>query len=627
MIINQLNHIQFLRAISVLFVFFYHLKSNIFQNGYLGVDIFFFISGMVITLKLYENYQKKNRINIKEFFIKRIKRIYPVLIFFLTTTLLIIVVFSPLENIIFRFKTFILALLGLANLSYLMAKKDYFDNVFEDPLHHTWSLGVEEQFYLIYPFFLASCFFIFKKKISKIIITLAFLTIIGVYTAYQYSEHKVLIFYLPFFRFWQFLFGALIFFLLLKYKKENSLISLLFFFLIFVVLFSQNYFNEFSKLFFITFLSGFFLFFYNKNNFLNFLFNNKQFIYLGNISYSFYLWHLPVIYFYDLYFLNSLIRIPAVFILTLIVSSLSYKYVEQKFRYYKFNKVFIKRYIPLFGSLILIVLFSFYFFSLKQSHESNLKKNLKSLIFKFNYLEQTRNYSNRVSFFNHRINDNMVYNFCQEDSKNYNLNFLNLKNECLKNNTTKKIFYLEGNSHTVNFVTMFENSKFIENFYYSHVSNIKNNHLEMNKKINELSEQFDEFFYTTGVITHKELDLFQERIKGLNENIKILIIGPIPTFDESIEPLKCFIKKINCFFDTSSNIKNVETVNKRIRLLAESDKIFFYDPYNAICTNEICHVYNKKKDLLTHRDDSHLTIEGSKLLVPHFYNYYKNNLN
>ena len=180
MIANQLNHIQVLRAISVLFVFFYHLKSDVFQNGYLGVDIFFLISGMVITLKLYENYKEKNKINIKEFFIKRIKRIYPVLIFFLTTILLIIVIFSPLENILFKFKTFISALIGLANLSYLIAKKDYFDNVFEDPLHHTWSLGVEEQFYLIYPFFLALCFFIFKKRISKIILTLIFLTIIGV---------------------------------------------------------------------------------------------------------------------------------------------------------------------------------------------------------------------------------------------------------------------------------------------------------------------------------------------------------------------------------------------------------------------------------------------------------------
>jgi len=518
-------------------------------------------------------------------------------------------------------------LLGIANFSYLTVKKDYFDNVFEDPLHHTWSLGVEEQFYLIYPFFLTLCFFLFKKEISKIILTLIFLTIIGVYAAHQFSENSMLIFYLPFFRFWQFLFGTSIFFLLLKYKKKNSLISLLSFFLIFFVIFSQNYFNEFYKLFFVTFFSGIFLLFYNKKNFLSFCFDNKQLIYFGNISYSFYLWHLPFIYFYDLYYVNSLIRVPIVFILTLVVSLLSYKYIEQKFRYYNFNKVVIKKYILLFGLLILTVLFSIYFISFQKSYESNTKKNLKNLFSKFNYLEQKRNYSNRVIFYKHKINGNEVYNFCKKESKNYNFNFLNLKNECLKNDTTKKIFFLEGNSHTANFVTMFENSKFIENFYYSHINNINTNNQELNKKINELSEHFDEFFYTTAIITHKELDIFQERIKGLNENIKFLIIGPIPTFDNGIEPIKCFIKKINCFFDTSSDIQRVKIINKKIIELAESDKIFFYDPYEVICAKEICHVYNKKEDLLTHQDDSHLTVEGSKLHVPHFYNYYKNNLN
>ena len=71
---KKLNHIQVLRAISVLLVFFYHLENGIFQNGYLGVDIFFVISGMVITLKLYETYVKTNKINIKKFFRKKNKK-------------------------------------------------------------------------------------------------------------------------------------------------------------------------------------------------------------------------------------------------------------------------------------------------------------------------------------------------------------------------------------------------------------------------------------------------------------------------------------------------------------------------------------------------------------------------
>ena len=420
----------------------------------------------------------------------------------------------------------------------------------------------------------------------------------------------------------------MIFFLFLKYKKKNSLISLLSFFLIFIVVFSQHFFSEFNKLFLVTFFSGIFLLFYNEKNYLSFFFNNKQFIYFGNISYSFYLWHLPVIYFYDLYYISSFIRIPVILILTFTISSISYKYIEQKFRYYDFNKIYIKRYSSILVSSILIFLFSFYFISQKTSYDGNLKKNIKSLIVKFNYLEQKFNYSNRAIFYKHHIGGNQIYRFCEENSKDYSLNFLNLRNECLKNNTTEKIFFLEGNSHTANFVTMFENSKFIKNFYYSHVADINFDDLVNNKKINKLSEKFDKFFYVTAANNMYELNSLKQKLKYFNNNVNILIIGPIPNFSEDkIKILECFIKQIDCSFDTTSDIKSKEIIISEIEQLAQSDKIFFYNPYKGLCPKKICYTYNMAKDLLTHRDDTHLTIEGSKLLVPHFYNYHKNYLN
>ena len=87
MISNQnsqkiLNHIQSLRGISVLLVFFYHLKLKYFNYGYLGVDIFFVISGFVITLMIYQEIEKTNKFNFYNFYKKRFKRIYPVLFFF-----------------------------------------------------------------------------------------------------------------------------------------------------------------------------------------------------------------------------------------------------------------------------------------------------------------------------------------------------------------------------------------------------------------------------------------------------------------------------------------------------------------------------------------------------------------
>ena len=79
----MLAHIQFLRAISVLSVFFYHINFNLFKSGYLGVDVFFVISGFVISMKIYEDYKKKNKIDFRTFYIQRFKRIFPLLFFFL----------------------------------------------------------------------------------------------------------------------------------------------------------------------------------------------------------------------------------------------------------------------------------------------------------------------------------------------------------------------------------------------------------------------------------------------------------------------------------------------------------------------------------------------------------------
>ena len=92
-----------------------------------------------------------------------------------------------------------------------------------------------------------------------------------------------------------------------------------------------------SLLLFSSILSSMFILFYQNNNDKIFFFENKFLIFLGNISYSFYLWHLPTIYFYDLYFINNFFRIPILFITNFILSTLTFLYIEQKFRYKKFN--------------------------------------------------------------------------------------------------------------------------------------------------------------------------------------------------------------------------------------------------------------------------------------------------
>ena len=156
------NHIQVLRCFSVFIVFFYHLNIPIFFNGYLGVDIFFLISGYVITMMLYKEHLQSQNLNILNFWIKRFKRIYPVLIFVFFTTVLLYFFFGPFYLITGIVKEFFYSVFGLANFYFLFNKVDYFNDLNSSPFLHSWSLSIEEQFYFIYPFIFL---FIFVLKI------------------------------------------------------------------------------------------------------------------------------------------------------------------------------------------------------------------------------------------------------------------------------------------------------------------------------------------------------------------------------------------------------------------------------------------------------------------------------
>ncbi len=140
-----------LRAVAVLMVIGYHLKLPIFKGGVLGVTIFFVISGFLITRLLLQELQKTNKIDLKNFWIKRIKRIWPALILMVSVTVILSAIFNRL---VFTkaCRDFISALLGYNNWYQIFNNISYFDNGgAPSPLLHCWSLAIETQFYLIFP--------------------------------------------------------------------------------------------------------------------------------------------------------------------------------------------------------------------------------------------------------------------------------------------------------------------------------------------------------------------------------------------------------------------------------------------------------------------------------------------
>ena len=113
--------------------------------------------------------------------------------------------------------------------------------------------------------------------------------------------------------------------------------------------------------------------------------------------------------------------------------------------------------------------------------------------------------------------------------------------------------------------------------------------------------------------------------KKLNKKIKILILGTVPYVNSNIEPLKCFIKNINCEYDTFDDLnkRNLKSLNLKIKKLINNNPNFdYFDPYNLICPSRICKVFDKKTNIIIYRDNSHLTIEGSSLMSEDFMRFY-----
>ena len=336
----KITQIQGLRALAALLVTLFHAKWV--NGGFIGVDIFYVISGFLITGLLLREIERTGTINFKEFYARRFKRLLPTSFFVLLVTAVASWLLIPDTMRSSLGRDIIAASLYVSNYLFAWWQADYQNlDATPSPVIHYWSLAVEEQFYLIWPL-LILFFFIaatkFKKKILLTFLVAAVTALSFIFSIYQTETSPIWAFYSLPTRAWELGLGALL--VLLPPIKTKKLVGLLGFIFIIVSAFIFGETTAFPGVNAVLPVLGTVMLISTINSwppFLNDVANSRMFQWLGEISYPLYLWHWPLLVLPSTYFARPLAiyeRILAI-IATIILADLTHRFIEEPFRKHK----------------------------------------------------------------------------------------------------------------------------------------------------------------------------------------------------------------------------------------------------------------------------------------------------
>jgi peptidoglycan/LPS O-acetylase OafA/YrhL len=294
-----------LRAISVIAVIIYHARLNfngynLLQGGFIGVDIFFVISGYLIGSIILKELITKKNFSFLNFYERRARRILPALFFVLIVSMCFAWIYL-MPSSLYEFSKSLFSSLGfVSNIFFHYNGLVYGANdSFYKPLLHTWSLSVEEQFYIIFPLFLFICFKFFRNYILEIIFI--FILISFFLAEWGSRNYASASFYFIHTRLWELLAGVFLAKLETKYKRDNKNFwnKIIPSFGIILVIASLILFDDKMRhpSFFtlIPIIGTMLIIWYaNKDEILTKLISTKLFVGVGLISYPLYLWHYPI---------------------------------------------------------------------------------------------------------------------------------------------------------------------------------------------------------------------------------------------------------------------------------------------------------------------------------------------
>ena len=376
-----------LRAIAVVAVILYHAQITImgnqpFKGGFIGVDIFFVISGYLITSIILKELITTGSFSFKYFYERRVRRILPVLLLIMLVSLPFAWVYL-LPGSFVNFSKSILYSLGFSSNFFFWNSGQEYGAVsgLLKPFLHTWSLSVEEQFYILFPVVLLIIYKFLKKYLIHIVI-LGLVISLGL-ADWGSRNYPSFNFYILASRGWELLAGSILayFEITFGHRCENKKLNLILPTVgLLLICHSIVYFND--RMFHPSFYTlspiigvCLIIWFSNKDELITKILSSKLFVGIGLISYSLYLWHYPIFAFDRLseFSQESLLKKLMIGFLLFILSIFSYYFVEQPARKnkYKFKIIFI---------IIFVIVSFLIFFNSKVILDDEFKNELPKII-------------------------------------------------------------------------------------------------------------------------------------------------------------------------------------------------------------------------------------------------------
>ena len=608
-----------LRALAVLPVMFFHAGFEVFSGGFVGVDVFFVISGYLITALIISELEI-GQFSILKFYERRARRILPAL--FLVMSLCIPFSYALLSPSDFRdFGQSLVAVSIFSSNLLFWLESDYFDIATEfKPLLHTWSLAVEEQFYLIFPLLLLALWRLNNKILMLVLLSLIFcISIIyshwGAYNVPSFNFYSITS------RAWELLIGVFLALFLWNYSSPKSIALNQFLSILGLtaICFSITTFDAktpFPSFYALIPTLGTALIILSSTHgtLVNKLLTLKPVVGIGLISYSSYLWHQPIIAFANIYFLETPTAgmFLALIVLALLLAFVSWRFFERPFR----NPVRTSRRCIFYFSTIGLLFFSLIGLSINfnNGYEERFSKDQLTILNFENSRERDTLYRNRVCFL-------------RKDQ-----DFTHFQDECFNGDS-----YIWGDSHSAALshgllqerelsqltasacppildfnVTIRRYCKDINSFTFEKIKQDKPKFVFLHA--NWISDSYENF--------ELQLENTLLSLLLLEQQTTFIIIGGIPQWQPSLP--RVMFKSINSLesnimFLPNNSIQSITEKDNQIQKIIsnlDSPKLQFISLIDSLCINNKCLIRGSDQSfepLVS--DSSHLTKSGSQKLA------------